>query len=387
MRLRDLVQAGEVTKARNPFALYMADTFKEVRSECATRQQAMTQVAVKWKKLPAAKRDAYTQKAQEERTEQQRQIVQLGVRVRMNKWRVPCNAPETEPLPQLPGQFGEFQIVQGKPILGGGTFGRVVQVSKASTGQRFVMKIFIRDPENIEDELLVYRALGCLGQPGRAPFLECIAHDCFGPLTWLVTPYIDGPAHKHAPLRTHEELQAFTAQVLGGLMHLHAIGIVHMDIKPANLLWRALDHHAFIIDFGCCERWPKPIHETTHSKGSYVTELYRPPEIWNASSPVPRTLLAPAVDLWCLGCTVFEMAYGAPLFRPAPNMSVRNHVSQYMAARIPAAFPRWLKVRPYWRRVCVSLCAPTAAVRERSRNALVACQNNVEAVEWLANAQ
>jgi hypothetical protein len=221
MRLRDLVRAGEIPKARNPFALYLADMFKEVCSESATRQQAMTKAAVKWKELPSEQREAYTQKAQEERMEQQKQIRKLGVRVRLNKWRVPCTTPETESPPQLPGQFGEFCIVQGTPILGGGTFGRVVQVTKASTGQRLAMKIFVLHPQDIQDELHVYRALGCLGQPCRAPFLECVAHDCSGPLSWFVTPYIDGPAHQQAPLQTDDELQAFTAQVLGGLLHLH----------------------------------------------------------------------------------------------------------------------------------------------------------------------
>jgi serine/threonine protein kinase len=45
---------------------------------------------------------------------------------------------------------------------------------------------------------------------------------------------------------------------------------------------------------------------------TYVTQPYRPPELWNCSGPIAK-FLAVGVDLWSFGCVVFEVATGFSL--------------------------------------------------------------------------
>lgn len=48
-----------------------------------------------------------------------------------------------------------------------------------------------------------------------------------------------------------EDREGFLSGVESGIRHLHALGLVHNDIKPANIM---LDHNgnAVIIDFNNC---------------------------------------------------------------------------------------------------------------------------------------
>ena len=50
-------------------------------------------------------------------------------------------------------------------------------------------------------------------------------------------------------------LQLLAAELLLGLLFLHSLGVVHQDIKPANVLV-SLDGHAVITDFGSARSMP-----------------------------------------------------------------------------------------------------------------------------------
>src|SRR5919106_1039411 len=67
----------------------------------------------------------------------------------------------------------------------------------------------------------------------------------------LVMEYVDGGTLAETANRpdTAVEVEALASQLLGALEHIHAAGIVHRDVKPANVLI-SKDGRALLTDFG-----------------------------------------------------------------------------------------------------------------------------------------
>ena len=107
------------------------------------------------------------------------------------------------------------------------------------------------------------------------------------------------------------DLYSVSVQLARGIRHLHALGILHLDIKPSNLLWDYSNRLLYIADFGKAKDI-SPVSEDYEA----VTEPYRPMELFQGLSYHPPQL-TPAVDYWSYGCTLFEAATGSLKF-PIP---------------------------------------------------------------------
>lgn len=109
---------------------------------------------------------------------------------------------------------------------------------------------------------------------------------------------------------SYDHAQYFTYQLLRGLKPIHAAGVLHRDIKPSNLLVNA-NCDLKICDFGLARSvGVGPSHTRENLLTEYVaTRWYRAPEIMLSSRRYTK-----AVDVWSVGCTVYEMLRGEPLF-------------------------------------------------------------------------
>jgi serine/threonine protein kinase len=95
-------------------------------------------------------------------------------------------------------------------------------------------------------------------------------------------------------------------QVLQGLLHCHQRRIMHRDLKPSNLLIDESETKVKIADFGLARSFGLPLKTYTHE---VVTLWYRAPEILLGSK-----VYSTAVDVWSVGCILFELAHRKPLF-------------------------------------------------------------------------
>jgi serine/threonine protein kinase len=104
--------------------------------------------------------------------------------------------------------------------------------------------------------------------------------------------------------------QAYAYQLIQGLAYLHAMDVMHRDLKPGNLLiYGENNERLCIADFGLSKIVaPDEAADTEHTI-EVVTLWYRPPEILLHNGRYGKE-----VDIWSAGCIFAELLTTAPLF-------------------------------------------------------------------------
>src|SRR4051812_39785491 len=97
-----------------------------------------------------------------------------------------------------------------------------------------------------------------------------------------------------------------TGQVAAALEHAHRAGLVHRDVKPANVFLNE-DGHARLGDFGVALALDRP--RVTAEGGMVGTLDYMPPEQALGGAVDARS------DLYSLGAMLYELVCGRPPFR------------------------------------------------------------------------
>ncbi|CAL9541264.1 serine/threonine-protein kinase [Streptomyces sp. enrichment culture] len=128
---------------------------------------------------------------------------------------------------------------------------------------------------------------------------------------WFVMEYVPGGGLDHGPPVSPARAARIGAQLADALAALHEAGIVHCDVKPANV---GLTRHgtAKLLDFGAAYRAGGTETITVNGPSSFTPD-YAAPEL--ARGNVPR----PASDVFCLAATVHALVTGAPPRGAAPD--------------------------------------------------------------------
>lgn len=104
-------------------------------------------------------------------------------------------------------------------------------------------------------------------------------------------------------------------QVCSAIACLHKQQIVHGDIKAANILVYENDN-VKLSDFSLSQR----VFSDTLYRDIISTPSHRPPEVWMKKG------WNMSVDMWSLGCTIYEMVYGRSLF--GFNETIQGYLSE-----------------------------------------------------------
>jgi serine/threonine-protein kinase len=124
------------------------------------------------------------------------------------------------------------------------------------------------------------------------------------PAHYLVLQYVPGGSlaqrvEREGPL-SWQLAARYIADVAEGLLAVHARGIVHRDVKPANILWDAETDEAVLTDFGISARLADP-------RTAAGTPFYMSPEAFTGD-------FSPAQDVYALAASLFWLVTGSVPF-------------------------------------------------------------------------
>jgi serine/threonine protein kinase len=235
---------------------------------------------------------------------------------------------------------GEYRLVRE---LGGGGMSRVFVAQEAALDRAVAVKVLA--PEltgslSVERFRREIQLAARVHHPHIVPVL--LVGEADG-LLYYTMPYIVGESlrqriRRQGPLSIAEVIRIMR-DVADALGHAHALGVVHRDVKPDNIL--LVGHHALVTDFGVAkalrESWPaggRRTSERTPSTGFALgTPAYMAPE----QAAADPTIDARA-DLYTLGCVAYEMLTGKP---PFSGRSAQRIIAAQVAERpVPVAFAR-----------------------------------------------
>ncbi|MFF5782004.1 protein kinase [Streptomyces virginiae] len=164
------------------------------------------------------------------------------------------------------------------------------------------------------------RAAARIQHPAVVTVHDVLEHD---DRPWIVMEYIDGPsladAAKAAGRIEPREAARIGLHVLGALRAAHAVGVLHRDVKPGNVLL-AKDGRVLLTDFGIAAiEGDSSITRTGEIVGSID---YLAPERVTGGHPDPSS------DLWSLGATLFTAVEArSPFRRTSPISSLQAVVN------------------------------------------------------------
>ncbi|NDJ85037.1 MAG: serine/threonine protein kinase [Chloroflexi bacterium] len=121
------------------------------------------------------------------------------------------------------------------------------------------------------------------------------------------------------PLPSLGEISSLLRAVANALDYAHQRGVIHCDIKPANIMFDN-QGHAVLVDFGIA----RLVYDTQGTSQKITgTPVYMAPEQWNAEQPKPAT------DQYSLGLIVYELLAGrVPFEAPTPHRLMYKHLEE-----------------------------------------------------------
>jgi tetratricopeptide (TPR) repeat protein len=130
------------------------------------------------------------------------------------------------------------------------------------------------------------------------------------PWPWLAMARAESALDRLAPVRDWATLRHGLTAILKGLAHAHALGLVHLDLKPSNVLVFSTDGgrpRLALADFGIARLYGDPREGVVSGAG---TPHYMAPEQFS----VAHGAIGPAADLYAVGCLTHALVTGRPPF-------------------------------------------------------------------------
>ena len=210
-------------------------------------------------------------------------------------------------------------IAEGRLVLremGGGTRYEVFLVWDEDLYGLAVAKVlrpgYAEDEDAVADLRREVEILRSLSHPVLLRAFDAVFE---GNFPHVLLEYLDGPTlrrliKRHGPLAV-EQVLPLALQVVAVLNYLHRREIVHLDVKPANIVMGLPPR---LIDLSLA----RPLESAARLRGAIGTDAYMAPE--QADAAARPGLIGPATDIWGLGAALYHAISGSVPF-PRPRGS------------------------------------------------------------------
>lgn len=216
--------------------------------------------------------------------------------------------PQRPQRPKLaPEMAASESIYYRKPgnesVVGAGTYGKVFKAIHIYTGDKVALKKIRMEGERDGFPITAVREIRLL-QHLRHKHVVALQevmvekNECFMVFEYLshdLTGLINHPTFKLTPSHRKD----LGRQMFEGLDYLHKRGVLHRDIKAANILISNTGQLKY-ADFGLARFYTKS--RQLDYTNRVITIWYRPPELL-----LGETQYGPAVDVWSAACVFVEM--------------------------------------------------------------------------------
>jgi serine/threonine protein kinase len=216
----------------------------------------------------------------------------------------------------------------------------VVHLAQGPDGKRVALKVLrphiVGDREARERLAREVSSLQRISSPRIAEILDADPH---GPVPFVVTRYVPGLSLYHhvdeeGPI-AGADLLHFADALAEALQAVHAVGVLHRDIKPTNVLMEG--RSPVLIDFGLARVAEDP--RLTQTGWLLGTPGYLAPEILYGDDAT----VASDVHAWAT--TVAFAAAGRPPYGKGPAMAIMDRVrrGEHDLSGVPAPLDRLLR--------------------------------------------
>ena len=215
-------------------------------------------------------------------------------------------------------------------VLGRGGMGVVYLAEQPELGRRVAIKVIApalaSDPDYLERFKRESRLAAAIEHPNAIPIYEAGVAD--EDMPYLVMRYVEGE-DLSSLLRREGRLDrrraaAIVDQIAGALDEAHARGLVHRDVKPANVIVesRRGTEHAYLTDFGLTREVDASGGPTATGRWVGTIDYASPEQI--KGKPVDARC-----DVYALGCLLYTTLTGhLPFEREEDVAKLYAHVSE-----------------------------------------------------------
>ena len=241
--------------------------------------------------------------------------------------------------PNSLGRFGRYEITE---ILGRGGMGVVMRGYDPALDRHSAIKVLA--PE------LATNAAARNRFAREAKSAAAVVHEHVVPiqtvdeergLPYLMMPVVEGPSLEQRVAQTGPlpvvEILRIGMQTASGLAAAHEQGLVHRDVKPANILLENGVERVMITDFGLA----RAVDDASMTRSGVIagTPQYMSPEQARGNDVEHRS------DLFSLGSVLYFMCTGRSPFRADTMMGVLNRITNDTPRpirKINPDIPEWL---------------------------------------------
>ncbi|KAK6109169.1 Immunoglobulin I-set domain family protein [Brugia pahangi] len=220
---------------------------------------------------------------------------------------------------QLPNDFESKYILCEK--IGAGTHGTIYRAIERATGKSWAAKMISVSPDMSKE--VIMHEVNIMNELHHEKLLNL--HEVFDldKEICLIEEFISGgdlydKIITDEALMSEDEARNFIRQILQGVQQMHNNGIVHLDLKPENIMLISTGNNDIkIVDFGLAQK----IDTKESATLLFCTAEFCPPEVINME---PVGLSA---DMWATGVITYALLSGASPFVGATNQETIVNVS------------------------------------------------------------